>query len=135
MMVRCVGADRERKTMTIDDSHDLHALAAFRGTDPFASPFGGSKGRVDEALRFVDAPLLAQRVRQIGEDVPKHLVATPALETTMHGLVVWKTLREHVPLGARVQNPKHRFQDVPRRDWFAPRTTVRNVFFWEMIAD
>lgn len=55
---------------------------------PTASPpsFGGSKGRIDETLAFVDRPVVTQRIRQRGEHIAQDFLLTPLLESVMHRL-------------------------------------------------
>lgn len=57
------------------------------------------------------------------------------LEAPVHRLVVRIPLRKHVPLGARVENPQHRFQDLTSGDGFAARTTIRNIFLRKVLAN
>src|SRR5262249_11154281 len=53
----------------------------------------------------------------------------------MHSFVVRITLRQHVPLRAGVQNPKHRFKNQTRRNRLAAPTAVGNVLFRKMLPD
>ena len=53
----------------------------------------------------------------------------------MHRLVVGIALRQHVPLRARVQNPKNRFQNPPRRNGLSARPPFGNVLFRKVIPD
>jgi hypothetical protein len=52
----------------------------------------------------------------------------------MYGLVVRVALRKHVPLGAGVEIPQHRFQDATCWNGFAAGTTVRNIFLRKVLA-
>ena len=54
---------------------------------------------------------LAKLVGDVGQNLAQNLVATPRLEAPMHSFVVRIALRQHVPLRAGVQNPKHRFKN------------------------
>ena len=121
--------------MTIHNRHDFHAFSAFRRTDFRPTAFGHRKGRVDEALLFIERAALSKLVGDIHQDLAQNLIAAPCLKPAMNGFVVWITLRQHVPLGTRVQNPQHRFQNQPRGNGLAARTAVRNVLFGKMIPD
>lgn len=46
----------------------------------------------------------------------------------MHRLIVGVTLRQHVPLRARVQNPQHGLQDRTRRYRLASGAPLGDVF-------
>ena len=54
---------------------------------------------------------LAKLVGDVGQNLAQNLVATPRLEAPMHSFVVRIALRQHVPLRAGVQNPKHCFKN------------------------
>ena len=122
MMVRRVSADRERQPLPVHDPHDFHAFSALRRADLRATPLRRREHRVNETLRFVQAAPLAERIGHIHQDIPEHFVAAPRLEAAMHGLVVRITLRQHMPLGARVQNPQDRLQHPTGRNGFATRS-------------
>ena len=122
MMVRRVSADRERQPLPVHDPHDFHAFSALRRADLRATPLRRREHRVNETLRFVQAAPLAERIGHIHQDIPEHLVAAPRLEAAMHGLVVRITLRQHMPLGARVQNPQDRLQHPAGGNGFATRS-------------
>ena len=53
----------------------------------------------------------------------------------MNCFVIWVALRQHVPLGARVQDPEHTFEDFAGRYGLASRTTIGNIFFREVLSD
>src|SRR4029077_15200191 len=53
----------------------------------------------------------------------------------MHGFVVRIALRQHAPLRASVENPQDCFEHARRRNRFASRTTIRNVFLRKMIPN
>jgi hypothetical protein len=59
---------------------------------------------------------LARRAREarcdVGQNLALSLVATPRLKAPMNGFVVRIALRQHVPLRAGVQNPKHQLINV-----------------------
>jgi hypothetical protein len=60
---------------------------------------------------FIQHAALAKLVGDVGQNLARNLVATPGLEAPMHSFVVRIALRQHVPLRAGVQNPKHRFKN------------------------
>lgn len=72
--------------MAIHNRENLHAFAAAGGTDPVATAFGRGKRRIDEALVLVDVAFLAQRIGQLGQNLPQHLAFAPLLEPPMHRL-------------------------------------------------
>src|SRR6516165_596573 len=67
---------------------------------------------------------LAKLVGDVGQNLAQNLVATPGLEAPMHSFVVRIALRQHVPLCAGVQNPKHRFKNQTRRNRLTARTAI-----------
>lgn len=121
--------------MAIHDRKDFRAFPAFREAHSIATPFGSRKRRVDETLVFIKRSLFAQRIGQLGENLPKDLVLAPLLKPAMEGFVVRIVLRQQMALGAGVQNPVHRLQHRPCGDGFAARPTVRDVFFRNMLAN
>jgi len=101
--------------MAIHNREDLHAFATAGRPDAVATTLGRGKRRIDETLAFVNYPVLAHRIRQLGENFAQHLAFAPLLKPAMHRFVIGITLRQHVPLRARVQDPQHGFQDRARR--------------------
>ena len=53
----------------------------------------------------------------------------------MHSFVVRIALRQHVPLRAGVQNPKHRFKNQTRRNGLTARTPIGNVLLRKALPD
>lgn len=135
MMVGRMCAHGEREAMPIHNRQDFHAFAAFGQSHGVPAALRGRKGGIDEALTFVDRPFVAQRIRQLGEDVPQHLPVAPLLEPTMDGFVVGIALREQVPLRASVQNPEHGLQDRAGGHGFAAGAAVRDVLFREVLPN
>ena len=135
VMIRCVRTDGEGEPMPIHNRQNLHAFPAFREPHGLAAALGGRKRGVDETLAFINRPVLAQGVGQLGEDRPQHFPLTPLLESTMDSFVVGIALGQEVPLGAGVENPEDGFQNRSGRHRFAPRTGVRNVCFRKVFAN
>ena len=108
--------DRERQTVTIYNRHDFQAFSSFRRAHVRASALGHCKGRVDKALFFVQHATRAKFVGDVSQNSTQNLALTPSLKPTMRRFVVRITLRQHVPLRARVQNPQRRLKDFPRRE-------------------
>ena len=129
MMIRRMGADRERQSMAIYNRQNLHAFAAFGEPDSLATALGRCERGINETLAFVDGPFLAQRVCQLGQHLAQDLLLTPLLKPTMHRFVIRIALGQELPLRAGIQNPEHRFQDGAGRDRFATGPIVRNVLF------
>ena len=46
-------------------------------------------------------------------------MTAPMLKAAMHRFVIRIALRQHVPLGTRIENPEHGFEDLAGRDRFA----------------
>lgn len=105
MMIRRMRSHRDRKAVSIYNSHYFHALATLCLADPTATALGRTEHRIDETLPLVYVSLLAQRIGQIGQNIAKHVASAPLLKPSMNRLVVRITLRQHVPLCPRVQNP------------------------------
>ena len=53
----------------------------------------------------------------------------------MYSFVVRIALRQHVPLRAGVQNPKHRFKNQTRRNGLTARTPIGNVLLRKALPD
>ena len=53
----------------------------------------------------------------------------------MHSFVVRIALRQHVPLRAGVQNPKHRFKNQTRRNRLTARAAIGNVLLRKVLPD
>src|SRR5277367_1185944 len=100
-----------------------------------APPPLASKGRVDEALFFVQHPSVAKFVGNIRQNLTQNFAAAPRLKPTMDGFVVRIALRQHVPLRPCVENPQDCFEYAPRRNRFASRTTIGNVLLRKMVPD
>lgn len=121
--------------MAIHNRQDLHAFAAFREPHGIATALGGRKRRIDEAFALVDHAVLAQRVRQLRENVAQNFAFTPLLESAVHRFVVGIALRQHVPLRPGVQDPEHGLQDRAGRHRLATGTTVQDVFLGKMVPN
>src|SRR5271165_7064292 len=134
-MVCRMRADRERQTVTIHDRHDFQAFSSLRRTDVRTSALRHREGCVDEALFFVQHATRAKLVGDVGQNPAQNLAMAPSLKPAMHRFVIRITLRQHVPLRARVQNPQRRFKNFPRRNRFTARTSFRNVLFRKMMPD
>src|SRR5579864_4819696 len=135
MMIGSIRTDRQRQTVAINDSHDLHALAATRRTDFRTATLRTGKRRVDEALALIDLASVAQLVRQLRQYLAQNLALAPLLETPMDRLVVRIALRQHVPLRTGIENPEHRFQHRARRNRSPTRATIRDVLLGKMLSD
>lgn len=121
--------------MPIHNRQDCQAFATFCEPHSLAAARGCCKRGVDETLPFINGTFLAQRVGQLGEDLPQHLPLTPLLESAMDRFVVRITLGQEVPLRSGVQNPEHGFQDRSGRDGCPSRTGIRNMLFGKMFAN
>src|SRR5262249_11641807 len=121
--------------MAIDNRHDFHAFSALRGSDFRAATLGHNEGRIDEAFFCIKATFVAKLVGDIRQHSTHNLVSAPRLKAPMHRFVVRIALREHVPLRSCVENPQDCFKHLPRRDWFASRTTIGNVLLRKMIPN
>src|ERR1700730_2280471 len=111
-MVRRVCADRERQAVAIHNRHDFQALSALGRSDLRTSTLGHREGCIDEALFFIQRAALAKLVGNIHQSPAQNLVSAPALKAAMYGFVVRITLRQHVPLRARVEYPQHAFSST-----------------------
>src|SRR5690242_6533764 len=96
---------------------------------------GTGERPIDEALALVDVAAIAKLIRQIGQDRAQDLALAPLPKATMHRLVVGMALRQHVPLRARVQNPQHCFEHLPRRHRLTTGTAFRNRFLRKTLPD
>src|ERR1700760_2639893 len=134
-VVRCMRSGREGQTMTIHNRHDFQAFSSFRRADVRAAALRHCKGRVDKALFFVQHATRAKFVGDVSQDSAQNLALTPSLKPAVHGFVIRITLRQHVPLRARVQNPQRRFKDFPRRNRLPTRAPLGNVLFRKMMPD
>ena len=135
VVVRRMGADRQRQPMTIHNCHDFHALATLGRANFFTAAFGRGKRCIDEAFRFIDRTLIAEGVGKINKHIAQDIVAAPVLKAAMHGFVVRVALRQHVPLSTGVENPKDGFDDVSGSNRLASRSAGRDVFLRKMIPD
>ena len=135
MMIRRVGADRQRQTLAIHNRHDFHAFSALRQPDARAAALRGSKHRVNETLRMFKCTLLAKRVGDIHQNAAQHLLTTPRLKPAMHRLVVGVTLRKHAPRRTGIQNPKHSVQHRTGRDRLAAAPARDRSLFRKVFSD
>ena len=113
MMICGVRTHRQRQSMAIHYRHDFHAFSTLGWTDLRASALGHRKGRVDEALFFVQHPFVAEFIGNIRQGLTQNFAVAPRLKPTMHGFVVRIALRQHVPLRASVEI--HRTASSTRR--------------------
>ena len=135
VMVRGVGADRERQAVAIHDRHDFHAFSTLGRSDLGASALRHHEGGVDEAFFFVKHAAFAQFVGNVHENGTQNFTAAPRLKAAMNRFVVRIALREHVPLRAGVEYPKRPFKNLACRDRPAARPPVRNILFGKVVAD
>lgn len=134
-MLSRMRTDGEGQPMAIHNRKDFHAFPAFREAHGIATPLVAANIASMKLSVFIKRSLFAQRIGQLGENLPKDLVLAPLLKPAMDGFVVRIALRQQMPLGAGVQNPVHRLQHRLCRDGFAARLTVRDVFFRNMLAN
>ncbi len=73
--------------MAIHNREDLHAFAPPGLPNSVAAPFGRGKRR-SMKLSLHQSRLLAQRIRQLRENLAQHLLFTPLLKSAMHRFVV-----------------------------------------------
>ncbi len=135
VIIRGVRADRKWQPVPIHNRENLHALPAFREAHGFPATLRGGEGGVDEALALINRAFFPQRIGQLGQDLPQHLLLTPLLEPTMDGFVIQIALGEQIPLRAGIQNPEHRFQHRPIGDGLPPRTGIRDVLFGKVFTN
>jgi len=126
MMIGRMRTGGEGEPVPIDNRQNLHVLPAFREADGLAAALGGGERGIDETLPFVEHPVVAQGVRQLGQHLAQDLLLTPLLEATMDLFVIRIALRQEVPLRAGVQNPEDCFQEGASRDRLTAGATVRN---------
>ena len=69
MMIGRMCTHRELQPMAIHNRKDLHAFATAGVPHSGATAFGRGNRRIDEALALVDHPFLAQRIRQLRENL------------------------------------------------------------------
>src|SRR5262245_12900896 len=135
VMVRGVGANRERQAVAIHDRHDFHAFSTLGGSDLGAPALRHHESCVDEAFLFVEHAAFAQFVGDVHENAAQNLAAAPRLKAAMNRFVVRIALRKHVPLRAGVEYPKRPFKDLACRDRFAARPPVHNILFGKVMAN
>src|SRR5262249_16945259 len=121
--------------MAIDNRHDFHAFSALRGSDFRAATLGHNEGRIDEAFFFIKGASVAKLVGDIRQHSTQNLVSAPRLKAPMQRFVFRIALGEDGPLRWCGENPQDCFKHVPRRDWFASRTTIGNVLLRKMIPN
>jgi hypothetical protein len=68
VMICYVRANRERQAVTIHDRHDFQAFSSLRRANIGTSTFRHPKGRVDEALCFVQHATCAKLVGDVGQN-------------------------------------------------------------------
>ena len=67
--------------MAIHYRHDFHAFSTLGWTDLRASALGHRKGRVDEALFFVQHPFVAEFIGNIRQGLTQNFAVAPRLKT------------------------------------------------------
>ena len=135
MMVRRMGADRERQAVTIHYRHDFHAFSALGRRHFGPAPLSHREGRIDEAFFFVERAFVAKLVGDIRQNAAQHFIVAPSLKAPMHCFVIRIALRQHVPLRAGVQNPQNSFQNPTCRNRLPARPSIGNVLFGKMIPN
>src|SRR5260221_556203 len=112
----------ERKSIAINDQLQLGAFAFPGQPHGLATPFGRREGGINKALTEIDPAFLSETTHDRRQRLAKGLVGTPKLKPVMHRRLARKTLRQVLPLDARVQNEKiasstarPSFQGRPRR--------------------
>ncbi len=110
MMIGRMRTHGERESLSIHNREDLHAFPTLRESDRLAATLRRGTCRINDTLPRVDGPFVAQRIRQLREDLTQHLALAPLLEPTRNGFVIRIARRQEVPLRTRVQNPEHGFQ-------------------------
>ena len=121
--------------MLFHNRQDVHILPTLRESDRVAPALRRGKRGIDGAFAFINRPFVAQRIGQLGKDLPQHLLVTPLLEATVDGFVIRIALGEQMPLGPGVQNPERGLQDGTSRHRFAARANVWEVFLRKMLPD
>src|ERR1700730_15099689 len=132
MMVGSMRAYRKRQSVAINNRHDFHAFSALRCADLCSTAFSHHECRIDEAFFFVEHTSVAKLVGNIRQHTSYNFITTPGLEAPMYRFVVWIALWQHVPLRTCIENPQDRFKHPTRRNRFASRTTIGNVFLRKM---
>jgi hypothetical protein len=118
--------------MAIDHRRDFRAFSAPSRADLLAAALGRSKRRVDITLGLVDSALIAKCVGQLRECRANDFILTPLLKAAVYRLVVRVTLRKHVPLSARVENPQYSIKNPARRNWLAATAIVGDMLLRKM---
>ena len=59
--------------------------------------------------------------------------SAPLLKAAVHHFVVRIGLRQHVPLGAGIENPQRRLERAPRSNRLAPRTIGGDVLLGKVL--
>jgi hypothetical protein len=121
--------------VAIHNRHDFQAFSTLGRANLRAAALGHSESCVDEAFFFIQRISVAKFVGDIRQNLTQHLAAAPSLKPAMHRFVVRITPRQHVPLRPAVQNPQHRFHNLPCRNRFATGATIRDVLLGKMIPD
>ncbi len=90
MMIGCMGTNCKRKSVPINDSHNLHTLATLGFTDACTTAFCGGKGGIYKALPFIYLSLLSKRIGKTCQYIAEHFVSAPVLKTAMNCFVIRK---------------------------------------------
>ena len=132
MVVRSVCADRQGQPVTIHYAHDFHAFTALRGSHRSTPALRRSKRSVDETFRRIEAPLLAQRIGQILQDLAQYFVDANAESVDALFCSSGSTAAAYatgLPYSRSTTPPPAR---APRVYRLAPRTPRRNVLLRKM---
>jgi hypothetical protein len=113
--------------MPIHNDHDFIPLPRFVLPISSPPPLAGAKVASMKHSDSSSAPS-ARSVLASSTSTFRKFTATPLLETAVHSLVVRVTLRQHVPLRTRVQNPQDGFEHRARRNRFPSWPAFRNMF-------
>ena len=135
MVVRCVGAHRQRQPVTVDNCHEFHTLTTLGRPDLITVFFGRGTRCIDKAFRFIQRTFCAQRVGKIDENIARDFVTAPLLKAAMHRFVVRVALREHVPLRTRIEDPEDAFDDSAGGNRLAAGSAGYNVLLRKVVPD
>jgi hypothetical protein len=121
--------------MALHNRENLAPCATAGFPNSVAAALGRGNGRIDEALALVERTFLAQRIRQLRENLAQDLALAPLLKPAMHRVVVGVALGQQVPLRARVQNPQDGLQDGAGGYGLATRATLWDVLLGKMLPN
>jgi len=134
MMIHRMRDNRKRNSITVNNSRDYHPLSSFRHAYSSSAFFSICKHSINRTFRFINAPILSQCICKIRMNLTQYFYLTPTLKTTTKCLVIWITLRKHMPLSLSIQNLKNRFENLSDINRFYSRPTIRNIFLRKMFS-